>query len=65
MARAPNPGLMMGHTTLRKVRSSPAPSIRAASSISVGMVSENCFIKKMPNGQPTVGRITAHNVSDR
>ena len=27
--------------------------------ISVGTVSENCFIRNTPKGQPTVGRITA------
>ena len=59
MASAPTPGLTMGKTMETKVRTSLAPSMRAASSISVGMVSENCFIKKMPKGQPTVGRMTA------
>ena len=48
-----------------KVRSSPAPSTRAASRISVGMVSENCFIRNTPKGQPTVGRMTAQRVSFR
>ncbi|CUO30019.1 Uncharacterised protein [Flavonifractor plautii] len=63
MARAPMPGLIMGNTTLKKVFSSPAPSTRAASRISLGIVSENCFIRKTPKGQPTVGRMTAHKVS--
>ena len=48
-----------------KVRTSPAPSTRAASRISVGMVSANCFIRNTPKGQPTVGRMTAHRVSFR
>ena len=55
----------MGNTTLKKVRSSPAPSTRAASRISVGTVSENCFIRNTPKGQPTVGRITAQMLSLR
>ena len=45
-----------------KVRASPAPSMRAASSISLGMFSENCFIRNTPKGQPTVGKMTAHRV---
>ena len=37
---------------------SPAPSMRAASSISPGMFSENCFIRNTPKGQPTVGTVS-------
>ena len=59
------PGFIMGKTTLKKVRSSPEPSTRAASSISVGTVSENCFIRNTPKGQPTVGRMTAQRVLRR
>ena len=62
MASAPTPGLTMGSTISQKVRSSPAPSILAASRSSEGRVSENCFIKNTPNGQPTVGKMTAHEV---
>ena len=54
MASAPTPGLTMGSTISQKVRSSPAPSILAASRSSEGRVSENCFIKNTPNGQLTV-----------
>ena len=62
MARAPMPGLTMGSTMLIKVLASLAPSMRAASSISVGMPSLNCFIRNTPNGQPTMGKITAQMV---
>ena len=36
-----------------------APSMRAASSISPGTLSQNCFIRNTPKGQPTVGKMTA------
>ena len=62
MASAPMPGLIIGKTICVKVRTSPAPSILAASSSSLGMFSENCFIRNTPNGQPTVGRMTAQSV---
>ena len=62
IASAPMPGLMMGSTISTKVRASPAPSMRAASSRDSGMVSENCFIRNTPKGQPTVGRMTAQRV---
>ena len=62
IASAPTPGLIMGKTMLTKVLASPAPSMRAASSISPGMFSENCFIRNTPKGQPTVGKMTAHRV---
>ena len=62
MASAPMPGLTIGSTTLIKVRASLAPSMRAASSISVGMPSLNCFIRKTPKGQPTMGKMTAQMV---
>ena len=62
MASAPIPGLTMGSTILTKVRASLAPSMRAASSISVGMPSLNCFIRNTPNGQPTMGKMTAQMV---
>lgn len=52
----------IGSPMLTKVRASLAPSIRAASSISVGMPSLNCFIKKTPKGQPTMGKMTAQMV---
>ena len=37
--------------------------MRAASRISPGMPSENCFMRKTPKGQPTVGKITAQMLS--
>ena len=37
--------------------------MRAASSISPGTLSQNCFIRNTPNGQPTVGKMTAHSLS--
>ena len=36
--------------------------MRVASRMEPGMFSENCFIRNTPNGQPTVGKITAHKV---
>ncbi len=55
IASAPTPGFIMGKTIWLKVLSSPAPSILAASSISPGMLSANCFMRNTPNGQPTIG----------
>ena len=65
MAKAPMPGLIMGMTTVENVFHSLDPSMRAASRISPGMLSENCFIKNTPKGQPTVGKITAQRLSYR
>ena len=62
IASAPMPGLMIGSAMRVKVVSSLAPSMRAASSISPGIPSLNCFIRKMPNGQPTIGKMTAQIV---
>ena len=42
-----------------KVFTSPAPSMRAASSKEEGMPSENCFMRNTPKGQPTTGKTTA------
>jgi hypothetical protein len=39
--------------------------MRAASSSDEGIVSENCFIRKTPNGQPTIGKMTDQSDSDR
>ena len=55
MASAPTPGFIMGKTIRLKVFSSLAPSILAASSISLGMLSANCLMRNTPNGQPTMG----------
>ncbi len=52
----------MGTTISTKVFASPAPSILAASNISPGTPSENCFIRNTPKGHPTVGKITAQIV---
>ncbi len=62
IASAPIPGFTIGTTICVNVLASEAPSIRAASSISCGTVSENCRIRNTPNGQPTVGKITAQIV---
>ena len=63
MAQAPTPGLIMGNMTSVKVRHSEAPSMRQASTISVGMPSANCFRRNTPKGQPTMGKMTAQMVS--
>ena len=65
MAQAPTPGLIMGNMTSVKVLHSEAPSMRQASTISVGMPSANCFSRNTPKGQPTMGKITAQMVSYR
>ena len=65
MAQAPTPGLIMGNMTSVKVLHSLAPSMRQASTISVGMPSANCLIRNTPKGQPTIGTITAQMVSYR
>ena len=62
IASAPMPGLIMGSAMRTKVLASLAPSMRAASSISPGMPSLNCFIRNTPNGQPTMGKMTAQIV---
>ena len=50
----------------KKVRSSPEPSIRAASSSSVGIASAaKTHIRYRPNGEIRDGMITAHGVSVR
>jgi len=45
-------GDRVGTTICEKMREPLAPSIRAASSISVGNDSKNCFIRKMPKRRP-------------
>ena len=62
MASAPTPGLIIGYATDTNVFHSFAPSILAASIISVGIPSANCLIRKIPNGHPTIGKITAQMV---
>ena len=51
------PGLIMGNTTLKKVRSSPAPSTRAASRISSGTCIKAWRSMKMPKALVAWGRI--------
>ena len=41
-------GRAMGSTTDQKMRNTPAPSMRAASSTLTGMDSKNCFMMKTP-----------------
>lgn len=63
MAKAPIAGLSIGNTIWKNERISPQPSIFAASRSSFGIVCENCFIKKTPNGQPIAGMISPLYVS--
>src|SRR5699024_5898658 len=63
IASAPKAGLIIGTTILKNVLISPLPSISAASSSSEGIVCENCFIKKIPNGHPIAGNISPWYVS--
>ena len=65
IASAPIPGFTIGVTIWVNVLASLAPSTRAASSISPGTPSENCFMRKTPNGQPTVGMMIAQMLSYR
>ena len=50
-------GVAIGITTDQKIRNSLAPSIRAASSSSLGTPSMNWRIRKTPNGPARNGRI--------
>ena len=52
-----SPGLATGRITDQYVRKTPAPSMRAASSIVVGMITKNCRMRKMPAASATIGRI--------
>ena len=54
-----------GSTTLTSVPRRPAPSMRAASSISTGIVLKNWRSRKMPNGVTRLGAISAGSVSTR
>ena len=62
IASAPIPGLIIGTMIRTKVFASLAPSMDAASIISEGTPSENCFIRNTPKGQPTMGNTTAQMV---
>ena len=55
-------GLDIGSTMDQKIRNGPAPSIRAASSTEIGMVSKNCFMMNTPAASTTRGRKSAGNV---
>ena len=43
--RVAQAGVSMGNTSLKKIRNSPLPSMRAASSRELGIWSQNCFIR--------------------
>ena len=51
-------GRAIGRTTWVNVLNRPAPSMAAASSISTGICSMNCFITKMPTASNISGRIS-------
>jgi len=60
------PGLAIGMITRSNVRHSPAPSTRAASRYSSGIVTMNCRSRKMENASPSrFGRISGHSVPVR
>ena len=56
-------GLDSGSTTWKKIRSSPAPSIRAASRISCGVARKKLTCTNTRNGAMAIGRITANHES--
>ena len=56
-------GMVSGITTCRIIASGEAPSIRAASSMSRGMLSMNCVIINTPNGVTSHGTMSAQYVS--
>ena len=56
-------GCTSGSTIVTKVRTSPLPSISAASISSLGTACINCRIRNMPNA-PTMGRMSAEYVLD-
>ncbi len=58
-------GPHIGITTERKIRSSPAPSTRAAWISSSGRPEMNCRIRKTPNGPARKGRNMPGSVSVR
>ena len=55
--------IILGRAESYASKNPPLPSIFAASKSSVGTFSLNCFIKKIPKGQPHKGRIMAQEVS--
>ena len=52
-----------GNTMRTSVPSREQPSIRAASSSSIGSVRKNCRMRKIPNGVTRLGRISAPSES--
>jgi hypothetical protein len=58
MALAASAGVHRGTTTCQKIRNSPAPSTRAASSSSSGIDVMYCRSRKMPNAPTMPGRIS-------
>ena len=59
IAKAPIPGFTIGKTILTNFLISPQPSMSADYKRESGTEWENCFIRKIPNGQPTAGKIKA------
>ena len=59
MMRVSHAGLTVGMTILKKIRSSPAPSILAASRMESCTVTMNCFIRNSPRDEPMAGMISA------
>ena len=57
MASVATAGMAIGSMICQKMRSSPAPSMRAASSSSTGKVWKNWRSMKMPNAPTAPGRI--------
>lgn len=58
-----NAGFASGTTIWKNVRSSPAPSIRAASISVKGISAKKLFIKKTCQGMIKYGRISANILS--
>ena len=50
-------GVAIGIVIDQNVRNTPAPSMRAASSIDAGIESKNCFMMKMPAASASSGMI--------
>ncbi len=57
MNRVTRAGIAIGSTIVQKVRKTPAPSMRAASSTDTGIDSKNCFMMKMPAASIMIGTI--------
>lgn len=58
MMRVIHADFTLGITTLKKMRTSPAPSIFAASRIESCTLPMNCFIRNSPSDEPMAGRIS-------